>query len=127
VTFDSRAKEIRISIRVFTDDLTKAAAAYAKLKSITSSAADAYARATFVVVDHDGRAVPLVSCGSQPVSDLTWLCYRASAPRGPSGFKLAHRILFELYSDQINIVQSAYGGRKQSLLFVRGDGMKRIN
>jgi hypothetical protein len=127
LTYDARAKEIRISIRVFTDDLTKASAAYAKSKSIRSSAVDAYSRAMFVVVDRDSRAVQLVSCGSKPVSDLTWLCYRASAPRGPSGFKVAHKILFDLYSDQINLVQAAYNGKKQSLLFVKGDRLKRID
>jgi hypothetical protein len=127
LTFDPRVREIRISIRVFTDDLTKASAAYAKSKSITSSAVDAYARAMFIVADRDSRAISLQSCGSKPVSDLTWLCYRASAPRGPSGFKVAHRILFDLYSDQINLVQAAYNGKKRSLLFVKGDALKRID
>lgn len=127
LTYDARAREIRISIRVFADDLTRASVAYAKSKSIASSPVDAYARAMFVVVDRDGRAVSLVSCGTKPVADLMWLCYRASSSRGPSGFRMAHRILFDLYSDQINVVQSAYGGKRQSLLFVRGDGLKRID
>jgi hypothetical protein len=127
LTYDARTKEIRISIRVFIDDLTKASNAYAKSKRIASSPVDAYARGMFVVADRSGRALSLLSCGSKPVGDLMWLCFRAPAPSGPSGFKIVHKILFDLYSDQINIVQSTYDGRKQSLLFVRGDGLKRID
>jgi hypothetical protein len=127
LTYDPRAKEIRISIRVFTDDLTKASGAYAKSKSITTSNVESYARAMFVVTDRSNRAISLVSCGSKPVADLMWLCFHAPAPNGPSGFRIAHKILFDLYADQINLVQSAYNGKKQSLLFVRGDGLKRID
>jgi hypothetical protein len=127
LTYDARAKEIRISIRVFTDDLTKASDAYAKSKSITTSKVESYARAMFVVTDRSNRLISLASCGSKAVSDLTWLCFHAAAANGPSGFRVAHKILFDLYEDQINLVQSAYNGKKQSLLFVRGDGLKRID
>lgn len=127
LAFDARAKEIRISIRVFTDDLTKASDAYARSKSITTSNVESYARAMFVVTDRSNRVIPLASCGSKPVLDLMWLCFRAPAPNGPSGFRIAHRILFDLYADQINLAQSTYDGKKQTLLFVRGDGLKRID
>jgi hypothetical protein len=127
LVYDARSKAIRISIRVFTDDLTKASQAYAKSKPVSGSPLEAYALAMFSVTDRSGRVVRLASCGSKPVGDLTWLCFNAPAPNGPSGFRIAHKVLFDLYADQINLVQSAYGGKKQSLLFVKGDGLKRID
>ena len=32
----------------------------------------------------------------------------------------------ELYDDQINIVQALYGGQRQSMLFAKGSGPKRL-
>jgi len=36
------------------------------------------------------------------------------------------RLLFDLYEDQINIVQARYEGRRVSLLFSRGDPPKPL-
>jgi len=86
----------------------------------------AYARGHFGVVDRSGKAVALAACGERLVGDLMWLCFRAPARTGVSGFSVAHKVLFDLYSDQINLVQANYGGRKVSLLFTRGDGFKKL-
>jgi hypothetical protein len=136
LTYDAAAREIRLSIRVFVDDLIKASAAYARQRSAgvgtlskpasTESPILAYARFAFVVADRAGKRLSLASCGGKRVGDLMWLCFHSSAPLGPAGFQIADRILFDLYSDQINIVQAAYGGQKPSLLFTRGDGFKRL-
>jgi hypothetical protein len=56
-----------------------------------------------------------------------WVCLRAAAPAGPVGLRVTHKVLFDLYADQINIVQAAYGGKRISLLFTRGDGFKRLD
>jgi hypothetical protein len=53
-----------------------------------------------------------------------WMCFHAPAPGGVAGLRVAHRILFDLYADQINIVQASYNGKKTNLLFTRGDGFK---
>ena len=126
IVYDPAAKEIRISIRVFIDDLTKASNAYATShKGVRTPIVD-YARAAFVVADRGGHPLPLTSCGAKPVGDLMWLCFRAVAPSGIAGFQVAHRVLFDLYSDQINIVQATYNGKKTSLLFTRGEGFKKL-
>jgi hypothetical protein len=136
LAYDPATKEIRISVRVFVDDLTKASEAYARSRTRTTAiqtsvrSADspivAYARASFVVADRTGRVLLLASCGEKQVGDLLWICFRAPAPAGLSGFRVAHRMLFDLYSDQVNIVQASYNGNKVSLLFTRGDGFKRL-
>ena len=125
LAYDPSAKEIRISLRVYVDDLTKASARYGRIGS-ADSAMTAYARAYFAVVDRNGKGVSLASCGEQLVGDLMWLCFRAPARGGPSGFSVAHKVLFDLYSDQINLVQASYNGRKLSLLFTKGDGFKKL-
>jgi len=135
MVYDPAAKEIRISIRVFVDDLTKASNAYNRShwlgaprigSSVQSPILD-YVLASFVVTDRRGRPVSLASCGDKRVGDLMWVCLRAPAPGGPVGLRVAHKVLFDLYADQINIVQAAYGGRRISLLFTRGDGSKRLD
>ena len=123
MVYNPAAKEIRISIRVFVDDLTKASNAYGRSQSPIVD----YVRASFVVTDRRGRQLPLTSCGNKPVGDLMWVCMRAPAPAGPVGLRVVHKVLFDLYADQINIVQAAYGGKRISLLFTRGDGFKRLD
>lgn len=125
LVYDPSAKEIRISLRVYVDDLTKASASYSRAASPDSQMI-AYARAYFGVADRNGKAVALASCGETLVGDLMWLCFRAPARTGPSGFSVAHKVLFDLYSDQINLVQANYNGRKVSLLFTKGDGFKKL-
>lgn len=128
IAYDPARKEIQISLRVFVDDLTNASDAYARSRPASKeSRMDAYARSAFVITDRSGRQLALQSCGDKLVSDLMWLCFRAPAPAGISGFKVAHRVLFDLYPDQINLVQATHDGRKQSMLFVRGDGPKRLD
>jgi uncharacterized protein DUF6702 len=135
MVYDPAAKEIRISIRVFVDDLTKASDAYARSHGLgapgTSPAVQSpivdYVRASFLVSDRRGRPLSLASCGSKPLGDLMWVCLRAAAPGGPVGLRVAHKVLFDLYADQINIVQAAYNGKRTSLLFTRGDGFKRLD
>ena len=36
------------------------------------------------------------------------------------------RMLFEVYDDQVNIVQLSDGSRRQTLLFSKGDGAKEV-
>ena len=136
LTYDPAAREIRLSVRVFVDDLTRASAAYARAKAAagrqqtnsisTESPIVAYARFAVLVADRGGKRLSLASCGGKRVGDLMWMCFHASSPSGPAGLQIADRILFDLYSDQINIVQAAYAGKKVNLLFTRGDGFKRL-
>jgi hypothetical protein len=127
IVYDPAAKEIRISIRVFVDDLTKVSTSYARAhKSSPQTMFTDYARSAFIVADRAGHSLPLVPCGSKPVGDLMWLCFHSPAPAGIAGLRVTHRVLFDLYADQINIVQASYNGKRISLLFTRGDGLKKL-
>jgi hypothetical protein len=127
IAYDPATKQIRIMARIFVDDLSKAAAARAAKNPSKEIAILAYARASLIIADRAGRVMPLASCGGKRVGDLMWLCFQANAPSGAAGLQVADRILFDLYADQINIVQSTYGGKKISMLFTPGDGYKRLD
>jgi hypothetical protein len=61
-----------------------------------------------------------------PAGDRVWLCLRAPAPAATGRLVVHNRIHFELFEDQVNVVQATLGGRRQSVLFTRGDGPKPL-
>lgn len=131
LTFDPRTKALRLSIRVFSDDLAdgirrRSGAMTPAGDSITDAAALAYVRGTIRLVARDGRPLLLTSCGSRSVNDLKLLCIMATAPAGPSTLRLHQGMLLELYDDQVNVVQTLYGGRRRSLLFTRSSGAREL-
>ena len=131
LTFDPSTKALRLSIRVFSDDLAEAirkrnvAMTHAG-DSVTDAAALAYVRGTIRLVARDGRSLPLSSCGSRSVNDLRLLCVAATAPASPSTLRLHQGMLLELYDDQVNVVQTLYGSRRRSLLFTRSSGAREL-
>jgi hypothetical protein len=127
VTFDTRAKTVDVSLRVFVDDYTSAAQSWARGNPARLSAPlVAYAVASLALRESNGRAVALVTCGEKRVGDLMWLCLRGQITRAPSGATVISRILFERFDDQVNIVQASHDGRKANLLFTSDDREKRI-
>jgi len=122
---------VEVSIRVFADDFGAAAARRGGVApgydhSVPDSVAMAYVAATFTLADRAGRPLALSWCGYDRSGDLLWLCLRASAPGGLAGARVHARMLFEVFDDQVNIVQVADGGRRNTLLFTKGDGAKRL-
>ena len=101
-----------VTLRVYTDDLRRAAGGAA------GGAVDAYVRAHFALADAAGRAIPLASCGAVVRGDMTHLCLRGAAPARAStaGVRVTDDLLVALYTDQINVVRAS-GGR--TALFTR--------
>jgi len=127
VTFDTRAKTVEVSLRVFVDDYTAAADSWARGNAARANAPLAgYAVSSFVLRESNGHPVALQSCGDKRVGDLMWLCLRGQLSTARRGASVVSRILFEKFDDQVNIVQTAYDGRKANLLFTSDDPAKRI-
>jgi hypothetical protein len=118
LSFNAAERTVQVSVRTFADDFRTAAG------DVSDSAAFAYLRSALVLSDRDGRVLPLAWCGLRRTTDLLWLCLHAPAPRGLAGVQVRAGLLFDLYRDQINIVQARYGGRQTSFLFSRGDPAK---
>lgn len=113
-----------IWVRSFADDFARGVAAFRAPTG--SDAAQTYLAASVVVWDRGGRRVLLEPCGTRRTNDLLWYCLRARTPGGLSGARILNRMQFSVYDDQVNVVQATYGGRSINLLFVAGDGPKRL-
>jgi hypothetical protein len=123
VAYRDSDRTLELSVRAFADDFRAALKA-----EVTDSVAAAYLRSTVTVFDRTGRALPLAWCGLRRVGDAFLFCLRASVPppQGPKELRVHVSILFDRYSDQINIVQASVGGRRTALLFLSGDQPKRL-
>ena len=127
VNFDTHAKTVDVSLRVFVDDYTSAAETWAKAnRSPAGSALVGYAMASFKLRGSQGGPIALQSCGDKRVGDLMWVCLRGQFRGKPSGSTVISRILFERFDDQVNIVQTSYDGHKSNLLFTSDDSEKPI-
>jgi hypothetical protein len=118
--FDPRDGTALVTIRVFADDFRAAA------HGESDSTAFRYVAAGFTLTNGEGRALTLAWCGARRTGAWVWLCLRAAAPSGLAGLRVHARLLFDVYEDQINIVQARYEGRHVSLLFSRGDPPKPL-
>ena len=121
---------VQVSIRVFADDFSEAIARrpppQAAPGKTSSHPVLSYLEASFLVTGADGQRVRLQWCGEKRTADVVWLCLQGTAPAGLRGGSVRNTLMFDLFEDQVNIVQATYDGRKQSLLFTRGDGAKRL-
>jgi len=121
VAYRDSDRTLELTVRAFADDFRAALKA-----DVTDSSAAAYLRSTVTVFDRTGRALPVAWCGVRRMGDAFLFCLRASAPQGPKGLRVHVAILFDRYSDQINIVQASVGGRRTALLFLSGDQPKPL-
>ncbi len=120
VTWRQETRTLELTIRVFTEDLEQALAR-------RGGTACGYVAAAMTLRDAAGNAVPLARCAITDQDDVTWI--RLSAAVGdspPSGLRLANTVLFELFADQINVVQARIGGRSRTVVYTRGDGTKSL-
>jgi hypothetical protein len=129
LTYAEGSRQLEGSIRVFAGDFAAAVAqrngaAMPTDDRVSDAAALAYVTKTFTLTDASGRVVPLAWCGSRRAGDVLWLCVRASNVPALHALRLSDQMLCELFDDQINIVQATAGGRRASMLFTKGDGLK---
>ncbi len=76
-------------------------------------------RSRLVLHDRGGRPLPLEWIRRRTEGDLALLDLRCRA-RSLAGVRVANGLHFELFADQVNIVQARYGGRTATLLFTPG-------
>lgn len=113
---EQRDGAVQLTVRMFSDDLRAALT-----RDVTDSTAARYVRSTVTLADVEGRVLSLRWCGLRRSDGVVWLCVRAITPGGAQGLQLRVGLLFEVYTDQINIVQTNVDGRRGALLFTRGD------
>ena len=124
-------RTLALSVRVFSDDFSVAAARYSGISLRGDSVIDArggvaYLRSRIRVGSAQGAPVPLVPCGVTRAADMLRFCFRATLASPGRPVQIANAVLTEMFADQVNVVQSVVGGRRASRMFVRGDGWKKI-
>lgn len=129
IALDSADGSMRLTIRAFADDFSAVVARRAgKVRPADYNVSDAdiasYVAATLSVEDPSGRRASLTWGGLRRTGDLMWVTVRAPSVRSLRGMRVASTLLFEVFDDQVNIVQATYDGRRHSMLFTAGDGRK---
>jgi hypothetical protein len=124
-------RTLELSVRVFTDDFSVAAARYSRAALKGDSVIDArsgiaYLRSRIRVGSGKEAPVPLVPCGVTRTADMLRFCFRATLASPGKSVQIANAVLTEMFADQVNVVQSVVGGRRASRMFVRGDGWKKV-
>lgn len=123
------SKSLEISIRVYANDFSAAAARRARVALQADSLIDGrnaldYLRQHFQMVDASGRSLIATPCGISRSQDMLKFCFRISLPAGIQGLRVRNTVLTELFGDQVNVVQSSSAKGRTSRMFVRGDGWK---
>ncbi|HEX9607710.1 MAG TPA: DUF6702 family protein [Gemmatimonadaceae bacterium] len=124
-------RTLQLWLRVFANDFAAAAARRSGIRLSRDTVIDytvgtAYLRQTLQLVRANGQAMNLVSCGVKRANDMLMFCLQAAAPDGTQKIKMRNTVMMELFSDQVNVVQTVDGGARASRLFVRGDGLKPL-
>lgn len=137
IEFDQTRQSVEVVIRVFADDLENALSRHLKRPVKIDAATDgrnkeagemaiAYLRSCFELRSKNGRQVKLNWAGMEGQADLFWLYIEGKMPGGIDGAQLKNRIFFELFDDQVNIVNTIHRGKQIGLMYEVKDGMKVI-
>lgn len=137
VEFNRVSQSARIMIRVFADDLENAITQHAKrqVKIVGTPIASnqeigeliyAYLRDKLELRNKAGRPIRLTWAGLEAQADVVWLYVEGKAPGGLAGAQLRNRLFFELFDDQVNIVNTKHQQQTIGLMFEPRDDFKII-
>lgn len=118
---------VQIVMRAFVNDLSAAivgrtGTSLPVVATPSDSATARYIGQTFWLIDAAGRQAPVGVANIRRTGDMVWVTLRAPTLRTVAGARLTNRVLFDRYDDQVNIVQTSIAGRRQTLLFTKGEG-----
>lgn len=131
--YQPQDRMVEITVQTGADDIEAALSKRMGVRNIrldpeskTNALLLQYLRST-VVLKHGDQELELEWIGMELKGHLVWFYLQAKAPAGFSKTTLSNRLLFDLFSDQINIVNVINDGKKSSLTFKRGDTPKLIS
>jgi hypothetical protein len=124
---------VEITVQSFADDVE---AALSKTNGAAGSVQlDSSAKTNKLLLDYLRSVVQLSNgaaelqlewVGMELKGHSVWFYLQAKTSTGLSKLNLSNRLLFELFTDQVNIVNAFSNGKKSSLVFKRGDTAKTI-
>jgi hypothetical protein len=125
--YNASERSLQITLRTFPDDLEKVLARRSgksvrlDRKEETDALLIAYLQETFQLKNAEGETVKLSWIGMDAGVDSAWLYFEAQLPEGCAGVELRNQFMFDLYDDQVNLVNVKQGDRKHALTFKNGD------
>jgi hypothetical protein len=129
--YNAEERSAEITIQTFADDLedilSKRAGKSVRLdasKDVERLAFD-YVRSVIELKSRNGSS-ELQWVGMEVKGSTVWLYVLAKMPEGLAKASVRNSLLFDLFEDQVNIVNVWYGEKKTSLVFKRGDNMQEI-
>jgi hypothetical protein len=129
--YNAEDSSVEITVQTFTDDieaiLTKRTGRNIRLDASKDSGRLVldYLRDAFELRANDAN-LELQWVGLEMNGGTAWLYVLAKLPGGLSKAALRNALLFDLFEDQVNIVNVLNNGKKRSLVFRRGDDMQAI-
>jgi hypothetical protein len=123
---------VEITVQTFADDIE---AALNKRSAAGGVRLDSSAKTNALLLDYLRNVIQLKTgdaglelqwIGMELKGHSVWFYLQAKAPDGLSKLTLSNRLLFELFADQVNIVNVVKDGKRASLVFKRGDTAKVI-
>ena len=128
IALDPADGTMRLTIRAFADDFSAAVSKHArKPRPADYNVPDADIVVVRVVggFGRGDRKAGAVRVGRVArAGDVMWVTCEVPSVRALRGVKVASTLLFDLYDDQVNIVQTTADGKHHSMLFTAGDGKK---
>lgn len=135
--YNAEAGTLEVTLRTFPDDLEAALRRRASLAPAPSAATGqkpaakdgqkefeervaAYVAETFLLKTEKGDPVKISWVGMDAGVDSAWLYFEARVPAGATDLRLSNRLLFDLFDDQINLVNLRTQGGRAALRFERG-------
>lgn len=125
LSHDARSGEVRVVLRVFADDFGLAVA-HAFGGTGEQRPMAAYLARHLVLQGPGGERIPLRWVEARQQAEVLWIRLRGEAPDGLRGGQLRNALVFDLHSDQVNIVKASYRGDERTLLFTRQNPVKRL-
>jgi len=126
--YNAAERSLQITLRTFPDDLenvlSRRAGKAVRLdqKKAVEPLLTAYLQETFQLKNARGEIAKLSWVGIDAGVDSAWLYFEAHLPEGSTaGATLRNQFMFDLYDDQINLVNVKQDKRKHALTFKNGD------
>ena len=130
LSYDASTRVLNVSLRVFADDFAAAVTRGTGARAVGALPPDSamyrYVAERFAVAAPGGGPVALRWCGVRRSGEVLLLCLRATAVPPIAGARVRSALLTEVFSDQVNLVQASYGGRRQMLMFTPRTGVKPL-
>ncbi|HJR06316.1 MAG TPA: DUF6702 family protein [Pyrinomonadaceae bacterium] len=130
--YNARERSLEITLRTFPDDLenilSRRNGKTVRLdqKKEAEPLLAAYLQETFQLKNARGEAIKLSWVGMDAGVDSAWLYFEARMPDGFAGATLRNQFMFDLYDDQINLVNVKQDERKRALTFKNGDNFQTL-